>query len=192
MKIKRRNKSGGVVVELSASEAQLPAAASAAGEPPLPVFQLKKILVPIDFSDCSRKALQYALPFARQFDASLELLCVVETRIPAAEMVDLNSARDQMLANASQEFEALQQTLPEDVVSKAVVREGLPQAEIINAARQSGADLIILSTHGRTGLSHVILGSTAEYVVRYAPCPVLVVREREHEFVVDKNAGSGE
>ncbi len=192
MKIKPSNKPGGVVGELRTSEAQLPTAASAASARPLPVFQLKKILVPVDFSDCSQKALQYALPFARQFNANLELLHVVETYLPTAGLVavNLDLTRDQMLAMARKDFEALRQTLPEDVVSEGVVCEGAPRIEIIEAAKQSSADLIILSTHGRTGLARVCLGSTAEYVVRHAPCPVLVVRECEHEFVADKVAGS--
>ena len=66
---------------------------------------------------------------------------------------------------------------------KTLVRTGSPADEIVDAAKEMGVDLIILSTHGRTGLKHLLLGSMTENVVRRAPCPVLVVREREREFV---------
>jgi nucleotide-binding universal stress UspA family protein len=69
---------------------------------------------------------------------------------------------------------------------QCIVRIGNPYHEIVVAAKEMNMDLIILSTHGRTGLKYVFMGSTAEHVVRYAPCPVLVVREHEHEFVSNK------
>jgi len=68
------------------------------------------------------------------------------------------------------------------VSTETSVRSGQPAFEIIEAAKVLPADLIIMSTHGRTGLKHVFLGSVTEHVVRQAPCPVLVVRDREHEF----------
>jgi universal stress protein A len=64
--------------------------------------------------------------------------------------------------------------------------KGVPYHEIVQAGQQFKADLIVLGTHGRTGLQHVFMGSTAERVVRHAACPVLVVREREHEFIAPK------
>jgi len=73
--------------------------------------------------------------------------------------------------------------LPAKMVERVLVRYGTPFAEIADAARTLKADLIILTTHGYTGLKHVFMGSTAERVVRHAPCPVLTVREKEHEFV---------
>ena len=66
---------------------------------------------------------------------------------------------------------------------KIAVRPGRPATEIVEAARELAADLIVIATHGRTGLQHVLLGSVAENVVRHAPCPVLTVREHEREFV---------
>ena len=70
-----------------------------------------------------------------------------------------------------------------DIPRMTVVREGEPYAEIVAAARDLTVDLIVLSTHGRTGIAHVVFGSTAEKVVRHAGCPVLVIRDNEHEFV---------
>jgi len=75
--------------------------------------------------------------------------------------------------------EALRNEVPADTL----VRIGSPALEIVETARNIPADLIVISTHGRTGLKHVFLGSVAEHVVQRAPCPVLVVREREHEIL---------
>ena len=72
---------------------------------------------------------------------------------------------------------------PENVRGQALVRLGQPHREITEAAKELHVDLIVLATHGYTGLKHAFLGSTAERVVRHAPCPVLTVREREHDFV---------
>jgi universal stress protein A len=73
----------------------------------------------------------------------------------------------------------------EGAAAETLLRVGRPETEILNTAREIDCDLIILSTHGRTGLAHVFMGSTAEQIVRRAGCPVLVVREREHEFLRD-------
>lgn len=176
MKVKPTLKNGGVLVELGPREAQIPAQSVAAA----PAFKLQKILVPLDFSDCSKKALQYAIPFAKQFDAELALLHVVEPYpiVPEMAPYDVESIQDGRC-----EMERLQQEIPESVRSKASVRKGTPHLEITQAANELGADLIIISTHGRKGFSRSIFGSTTEKVVRYAPCPVLIVRECEREFV---------
>jgi universal stress protein A len=183
MKFKPTEKAGGLVVELQPQESRLPAPEVEEQARVLPAFKLKKILVPVDFSACSRKALEYAIPLAEQFGAELTLLHVLPSSPPVPELgpVDVVGIDD-----ATQELEALQASVRTAVPSQSVlriVRTGDPQVEIIRVARQRGIDLIVLSTHGRTGLSRVLLGSTAEKVVRHAPCPVLVVRQQEHEFV---------
>jgi nucleotide-binding universal stress UspA family protein len=73
--------------------------------------------------------------------------------------------------------------VPDEISLETLVRSGSPAVEIIDVAKRLPADLIVISTHGRTGLKHVFLGSVAEHVVRHAPCPALVVREHEHEFI---------
>ena len=193
MKFKPTGKSGGVVVELGPKETQLPTAASLSTPVPLPAFKLKKILVPVDFSDCAKKALQYAIPFARQFDAELTLLHVVQPYLPVPEMttVDVDLIQREMCAAGEKELAALRQTIASEVSSKTALQVGSPHLEIIAAAKDLGIDLIILSTHGRIGLAHVFLGSTAERVVRHAACPVLVVREHEHEFVTGGSGRTG-
>jgi len=149
-------------------------------------IQLKKLLVPIDFSDSSLKALKYAVAFAGRFNASICLVHVVE---PASFLNDLRNVpllvSDREVANrlhhklimlARREIDPLTPVQP-------LVCIGKPFNEIVRTAKAFKADLIVIATHGRTGLKHVCLGRTAENVIRRAPCPVLVVREQEHEFV---------
>jgi len=189
MNIKPTKSTGGVVVKLGAKESQLPGQTRSKETAPLPAFKLKKILVPVDFSQCSQKALQYAIPFARQFGAALTLFNVVPGYLPVPEMgvVDVSLMETQMHQAAERELAALKQRhVASGIATECVVRLGNPYHEIVVAAKEMNMDLIILSTHGRTGLKYVFMGSTAEHVVRYAPCPVLVVREHEHEFVSTK------
>jgi universal stress protein A len=169
MQFKPADQTGGVIVK--------PAPKAAAASP---VFKLKTILVPVDFSDCSKKALQYAIPFARQFDAELILLHVVPSYPPVPEMAPVDT---ESIEDAKKDLEAFRMMIGDAARSDIVVRWGEPDAAILMVAKEFGVDLIILSTHGRTGLARVILGSTAEKVVRHARCPVLVVREHQHEFI---------
>ena len=179
MKIKPTSKTGGVVVELGPKEPQLPSISEQVSRP-LPLFKVKKIVVPVDFSVCASKALQYAIAFARQFKAELALVHVVPPHPPVPEMapVDVETIDD-----GRKQLVALRKGLDVNVPATTLVRVGEPAREIVAAAAELGADLIIISTHGRTGLAHVLLGSTTERVVRHAACPVLVVRERQTEFI---------
>jgi universal stress protein A len=182
MKFKPTDRAGGVVVELGPGETQLPPLTAEQGTGALPVFKLKKILVPVDFSVCSKKALQYAVPFAKQFGAELILLHVIQPAPPILEMAPVTV---ESIEDAKRELEDLQRMIHGVVQSSTVLRDGQPHVEILEAAQELGSDLIILSTHGRSGLQRVLLGSTAEKVVRHAGCPVLVVREHEHEFIAE-------
>ena len=177
MKFKKSpKKDGGVAVQIDEQDANLVAYAC----PPRAAFKLKRILVPLDFSACSQKALQYAVPLARQFDAELELLHVVEPYPPIAELtpVTLETTED-----GRQDLERVRKSIPGEVSTRTSVRSGAPAGEIVDAANDLAVDLIVISTHGRTGLAHALMGSTTEKVVRHARCPVLVVREREQEFI---------
>ena len=189
MKIKPTPTKGRVVVEMDrADEAMLAGPETAVAERPSP-FRLRKILVPIDFSDCSRKALHYALPFAREFGAQIVLLHVVQAAYDyGGEFgpVVFPELESEWRARSETELRELaRKELGEEIESQVVVRAGQPSAEIVEVARALETDLIIISTHGRTGLKHVLLGSQAENVVRHAPCPVLTVREHEHEFIAE-------
>ncbi len=187
MKIKPSTKSGGVVVELNPRDSErLSEGAAFANGSPSP-FKLKKLLVPIDFSECSKKALQYAVPLAEQFGASITLVHIVRVNYvggPEFAALDYPGIEGELLKSAEKHLAELAATEVESKTdARAVVRIGQEVTEIIAAAKELESDLIIISTHGRTGLKHVLMGSVAENVVRLAPCPVLVVRENEHEFL---------
>jgi nucleotide-binding universal stress UspA family protein len=143
--------------------------------------------VPIDFSPQSEKALAYAVPFAEQFGSKLTLLHVVEPVATPdfAKSYPLALDNDKAMAECKRHLERVVRDLEIEpaMLEKTLVRYGRSFHEIADAARTLKVDLIIISTHGYTGLKHALLGSTTERVVRHAPCPVLVVREREHEFV---------
>jgi universal stress protein A len=151
------------------------------------ILHLEKILVPTDFSETSKKAVQYALRFAEQFDCEIALLYVVEPVTPLVGVplgVEVFTEKDEFsmaekdLAALAAEWDAKG---PQSVTS--FVRVGHAPNEITKAAKELDVDLIIIATHGYTSWQHMCIGSTAERVVRAAPCPVLVVREKEHEFI---------
>lgn len=139
----------------------------------------KKILVAVDFSEPSKKALQHAVSLANLYGAELCLAHVVE---PASFMHDMSNV---MVSKSNKEIAAearaslltcADANVPSSVPVRTEVRVGKPFNEISELAQKLKADLIVIATHGYTGLKHVMLGSTAERVVRHAPCPVLVVR----------------
>jgi universal stress protein A len=181
MKARPSKHSGEVILEVGPRDEPMLAAATTAP------FRIKSILVPVDFSDCSRKALQYAIPLAAQHQAAITLLYVIGTAsYNTGEYSEVNYAvLEAEMRTASEEKLAAfaKDELPEQIAATTLVRSGSAGAEIIALAKSMPADLIVISTHGRSGLKHIFLGSVAEDVVRRAPCPVLVVREREHEFI---------
>ncbi|MBI3848849.1 MAG: universal stress protein [Verrucomicrobia bacterium] len=154
---------------------------------PGPAFQLASILVPVDFSECSRKALDYALPFARQFQAAITLLHVVHvnyyTTSSEYSAFDYPELMEETRRAGERQLGRLASSVRKSCPVKTVIETGHPGSVIVDAAKKRRADLIIISTHGRTGFKRVLLGSTTEHVVRYAPCPVLIVREHAHEFI---------
>ncbi len=148
----------------------------------LPRLGIQHILVPIDFSEHSKNALQYAIPYAVQFKARLDLLYVVEPTIYPADFsfgqVGFPNIEEELRKRGSEELDALlQKEIQGRVNASASVRTGKPFYEINEYARENGVDLIIIATHGHTGVEHILFGSTVEKVVRKAPCPVLVVRD---------------
>jgi nucleotide-binding universal stress UspA family protein len=151
---------------------------------PAQELKLRNILVPIDCSACSEKALRYAVPFARQFGAAITLLYVSEAQFQATEFAYLPIEELGITEAARERLDSVaHRMVPAALLGATLVRCGLACEQIDAVAREIDADLIIVSTHGCTGLKHFLAGSTAERVVRHAPCPVLVVRECEHEFV---------
>jgi nucleotide-binding universal stress UspA family protein len=172
MKAKPTKYPGEVLLELNRRDDPLLAAASSG--PATSPFRLKKILVPIDFSDCSKKALKYAIPLAKQNGAALTLIYFVSANYTVGEYggIDYASLEADMLANGDKELSKLVvDEVRGEVPADTIVRTGSPALSIIEAAKSLAADLIVVSTHGRTGLKHALLGSVAEHVVRRAPCP---------------------
>ncbi|HEY4612305.1 MAG TPA: universal stress protein [Bacteroidota bacterium] len=151
-------------------------------------IRLRSILVPVDFSAHSKNALKYAIPFARQFRASIELLYVVEPTVYPADFsfgqVGFPNVEEEMRKRASEEFDRLiDEEIDGRVKAAKTIRTGRPFYEINRFAKEQKIDLIVIATHGHTGMEHILFGSTAEKVVRSAPCPVLVVRSGERGFV---------
>ncbi len=145
---------------------------------------IDRILVPIDFSSYSKEALQYAVPFARKFKAELILLHVVEPAIYPADFnfgqVGIPSIEDELRSKAVDELNKLaDKETKRRARSSIMVRVGKPFIEIITTAKEENIDLIIMATHGHSGIEQILFGSTAERVVRKAHCPVLTVRSRE-------------
>lgn len=141
-----------------------------------------RILVPIDFSSPSDAALEYARTVAARFGASLYLLHIAEDPYRAfysAEVYvpEVEGLREEILSDSVTRLKALLHTT--DVTNLHAVAEaviGTPASTIVEYAAGHGIDLIVMGTHGRGGMSHLLMGSVAERVVRTAPCPVLTVR----------------
>jgi nucleotide-binding universal stress UspA family protein len=153
------------------------------------MIDLRRILVPTDFSKHSDNALRYAMAFADKFGAELHLLHVVQDL--ALFLPDTVAVSPVATPPVDQLTAAVREALLRAVRDHGLerfrvcpeVREGTPFYEIVRYARERDVDLIVMGTHGRGGLAHVLLGSVSEKVVRKAPCPVLTVRHPEHEFV---------
>jgi len=146
------------------------------------MITVRRILAPTDFSDNSAAAVRYAAELADKFQADLVLLHVVQDLalvLPDAVMPTpvATPNLDDMIAAAKTGISNLVGKLDLARLNpKAEVRVGSPATEIVAAAGDLKADLLCVSTHGRTGLAHFLLGSVAEKIVRHAPCPVLTVR----------------
>jgi universal stress protein A len=151
-------------------------------------MDVRSILVPTDFSECARHAVPVAAELARLLGARVMCLHVVEPVVqpvgwtpvaesmPATELgerLEETAARDLPAFSKSEEFAGLE---VEDLLA-----HGEPAAEIVRVAEERGAGLIVVSSHGRTGLGRILFGSTAESVVRHARCPVLVVKPGERK-----------
>jgi len=187
MKARRSKKPGKVILELGRSDEPLLASANATVGRSRARFAINRILVPIDFSDCSRKALRYAIPLAKEHGASLTLLYVVPNQYATYDYggVNMPALEAQMFVDGEKELRGMVEEECDDVSAESLVRTGSAADQILTAAKEIPADIIVISTHGRTGLKHMVMGSVAEQVVRRASCPVLVVREKESEFIVE-------
>lgn len=146
------------------------------------VYPINRILVPIDFSEYSKPAISFSKDLAKIFNSELILVHVVEPILypPDFSMgqvalppltIDIDSA-------AKEELERLiKNEIRDEFKASSIIRTGKPFVEIVDAAIELDIDLIVISSHGRTGVEHILFGSTADKVVQKAPCPVLTVRD---------------
>ncbi len=145
-------------------------------------MEVKRILFPTDFSDASRHALEYAVYMQKMFNAELEIAHVIfdETYLITMYVPQgtLQGFLGELEAGAQQHLDEFVKScdLLKDVKYTTKLLKGTPYTEIVKWAEESKTDLIVIGTHGRTGLEHVLFGSTAEKVIGRAPCPVLTVK----------------
>ncbi len=146
-----------------------------------PMVSIRTILCPIDFSDCSRAALENAEEFARRFDATLIVTHIVEPVLypvaygmpPVSPVAFEDGARASAVNALAPLIDGL---VKRGIKARPLVDAGNAATRICDLAKQESADLVVLATHGYTGMKHLLLGSTAEKVVRLAPCAVLAVK----------------
>jgi nucleotide-binding universal stress UspA family protein len=156
------------------------------------MITLKHVLVATDFSEPSEAALAYGRELARNFGATLTVVHIVDDILTRAYGIDGGmiigdpDVQRRYEANAREQAEALLGTDDRiDLKATTVLLvSNSPAAAIVSYAREANVDLIVMGTHGRGGVAHLLMGSVSERVVRTAPCPVLTVRHPEHEFVL--------
>jgi universal stress protein A len=150
------------------------------------LISYRKFLVPIDFSEHSKKTVQYAIQLATLTGASIRVLHVFQiSDYPAAFYQGLYFEHEAVkvhLEAAKREADAQLSVVSKEIrahglEAEPMFRTGNPYEEIVNAAKETGIDLIVIGSHGYAGLGRLLLGSTADRVLQYAPCPVLVVKE---------------
>lgn len=142
----------------------------------------KTILVPTDFGRAAESALDYAMALAGKLDARIHLLNVVQMQSIGAEyaMVMPQEMLEEPIVRNQEKLEQLVAARAgQAAVAPPIVATGDARLQIEQTARRIGADLIVMGTHGRHGVSRLLLGSVAEAVLRIAPCPVLLVREKD-------------
>jgi nucleotide-binding universal stress UspA family protein len=155
--------------------------------------QIQNILVAVDFSDYSEAALQYATFLAETFGATLTLVHSVEPYVYPEDLsagFTIEQIDARWIQKQKEKLEALRQTIKKGIPATVVVTMGTPWNRIVGAAKSWNADLIVIGTHGRTGLKHALMGSTAERVVRHATCPVLVVHSADSRAANSKMSES--
>ncbi|HEY0407125.1 MAG TPA: universal stress protein [Pyrinomonadaceae bacterium] len=151
-------------------------------------MKIRSILLPTDFSECANHALSYAAGFAREAGASIICVHVIEPVVPTVgysgvtEPLPMTDISDQLEDSATRELPKIARHEECAGISvEEVIVHGDAASEIVRVAKERKVDLIVIASHGRTGLGRMLFGSTAEQVVRHAPCPVLVVKPPPQE-----------
>ncbi|MGQ3685374.1 MAG: universal stress protein [Candidatus Loosdrechtia sp.] len=144
------------------------------------MITIKKILCPVDFSVCSAYALNYAIDFSMKEQALLYLLYVVEMHADDTGFIikqtDISENSNKTATIKARLMNLVPGKIRSAINLETMVVQGIPFIEIIKVARNHQVDLIVLGTHGRTGLRHILIGSVAERVIQKAPCPVLSIK----------------
>ena len=149
------------------------------------MFTIKNILLPTDFSKLSLTAAQYAIDLAKQYDAKIHLLHVIEKTPPILAIHSLDLSEEKILksieddAKTSLDKAVIKIQNEHGIEVDSVLRKGLDYEEIVSYSQKNNIDVIVIATHGRTGILHTLIGSVAEKVIRYAKCPVLVTTPTE-------------
>ncbi len=151
-------------------------------------IQIETILVPTDFSDNAAVAYPYAEILAKRFAARILMVHVADVPYypvgPGQFAIGWERLEIDLMENVQREFERIRPTFGDDIEVETLMREGPPFLEIVRLANERDASLIVMSTHGHTGIKHLLMGSTAEKVVRKASCPVLTMHPGERSFVL--------
>jgi nucleotide-binding universal stress UspA family protein len=148
---------------------------------PKPVMHVNKILVPVDFSNHSKKALAYASAIAQSYNAQLQVLNIIEETMHPAFSISGKSSIFDLIPGIKDDsrkrtIKMLTEVVSENVKSDVYIKSGRAASDIIKFAKENSTDLIVIATHGLTGLEHMLLGSVTEKVVRMAHCPVFTVK----------------
>lgn len=148
------------------------------------MVQLRNILIPTDFSDYASVAIEYGSTLADAFAAKVHLIHVLETHLSAVPVFGGGLAVSSNVSESKSTAQKMLAELAEGRDMTLCTLDGPPFLEILRYAEQHDIDMIVMGTHGRSGLEHVLLGSVAERIVRKSACPVLTIRHPDHRFVM--------
>ncbi|MFV1975480.1 MAG: universal stress protein [Candidatus Scalindua sp.] len=151
----------------------------------------KRIIVPIDFSDCSRKALEYAIATAKAHNSKLTILHVYEESFIEPYVNAANSEEE--AGEIMKEIEFVNETKYDEFLKtvdlsgveyEKLLKKGVPETDIVEIAMEQQANLIVMGTHGRSGIKHILIGSTSEEVVRAVHCDIIIVKPEKFSFSI--------
>lgn len=151
------------------------------------MFNLKNIIVPTDFSKLSYSAFEYARDLAEMMGATIHLIHVLEKNPPFVSKRDTDISEEELMKSIKEKTQRQLNEIADEIKEESpikiveILRQGVDYEEIIRYSKEVHGDMIVIATHGRTGIFHTLLGSVAEKVIRYSKCPVLVISPQEEE-----------
>lgn len=150
------------------------------------MISIQGVMVPVDFSKESILAAKFGASLAEEYKTKLYVLHVMEPVHPSLRgyIVDFEQFQQRMIAQAKEDLEnVIPKAVKDRIPVEFILEIGHPSYLIVEKAKELGVDVVVIATHGRTGLSYVLLGSVAEKVIRHAPCPVFVIRNPKDKYV---------